>query len=236
MRPVEDLLCRHILAPSPGFDWRRVRDSVSPGRWCRMCELALIVNRYSGGYGLPLANEGEFALLRWLASFGSAEQVTTRFEADKNLVEAAGMLGDRYEGYHAELQRCLDPEKGWRAGPWTVRALDRLCYELLAGAQTPEVGEPAIETEGPAGAQMSLPLPSLSTPVAPSTTSLKQPKRGRVLQLAIDRLRAAGGLSAAAGKTVGELAKAYNASERTMRRALKKLRDEANQAEPASYK
>jgi hypothetical protein len=236
-----DLLYRHVLSPSPELDWRRLRASVSPGRWQRMAELALVVSRYSGGYGLPLANEGEFALIKWLANFGSAEQATARLDASKNLIEAANMLAvmpgdqDRYEGYRAELQRCLDLEKWWRAGPWTVAALDWLCYDLLAG-QPPQVGAPAVEAEDPAGAQMALLLPSPSTPAAPSTTSPKQPKRDQVLQRTIARLRAAGGLSAAADRTVGELANACGASERTTRRALKRLREEATQAEPVSHK
>ena len=149
-----DYVYRHVLGTSPGFDWRKLREIVGLARWGRMCELAIVVGRYSGGYGLPLGNEAEFALLRWLADFGSAEQVTARFEADKNLVEAAGMLEDRYEGYHAELQRCLDPDKQWRPGPWAVAAIDRLCREALTAYQA--AVETTTEVMGPA--QLPLPL------------------------------------------------------------------------------
>jgi hypothetical protein len=91
-----------------------------------------IVNRFAGGYGLPLVIEGEFALRRWFANFGSPQQDGSRFEAEKNLIEAASDLDD-YQGAHIELRRCLDPnDKRWRAGPWVVRALDQLCYEVLA--------------------------------------------------------------------------------------------------------
>jgi hypothetical protein len=158
-----DYVYRHVLGTSPGFDWRKLRDTVAPGQWHRMCELALIVNRYAGGYGLPLANEGEYALLRWLANFDSAEQVTARseasknlgeaFEASKSLAEAVGMR-DRYEGYHVELQRCLDPDKQWRPGPWAVAALDQLCREALTAYQA--AVEPTTEVMGTG--QLPLPL------------------------------------------------------------------------------
>jgi hypothetical protein len=92
--------------------------------------------------------------LRWLIDYNGPEQDAPRARAFMNLVDPASSLGDHYEGYHAELRRCLDPEKQWRPGPWVVQALDRFCREALTAYQaavtTAEVMDPA---------QLSLPLP-----------------------------------------------------------------------------
>jgi hypothetical protein len=149
-----DPVYRRVLGTSPGFDWRKLRATVGLVRWIRMCELATVVGRFAGQYALPLDTEGEVALLRWLIDYNGPEQDAPRAQALMNLVDPASSLGDHYKGYYAELQRCLDPEKQWRPGPWAVQALDRFCREALTAYQaavtTAEVMDPA---------QLSLSLP-----------------------------------------------------------------------------
>jgi hypothetical protein len=149
-----DLVYRRVLGTSPGFDWRKLREIAGLARWVRMCELATIVGRFAEQSALPLDTEGEVALLRWLIDYHGPEQDAPRVRAFMNLVEPAGSLGDHYEGYHAELRRCLDLDKQWRLGPWVVQALDRFCREALTAYQaavtTVEVMDPA---------QLPLPLP-----------------------------------------------------------------------------
>jgi len=126
-----DSLYGNVLGQSPRFDWRRLRDTAGPQRWARMCDLALLVIRYAGQWGLPLANAGEFELLHWLVYFGHEEQRAERFEAQKNLIETANCLPS--DGYLVELHRCVH-EGQWLLGPWIIEGLDRLCAEVLEEA------------------------------------------------------------------------------------------------------
>jgi hypothetical protein len=121
-----------------------------------------IAYRYGRGYGLPLANEGEAACVRWLVDYGSERQDIVRFEAKKNLIIEAGNLDDDCEGrtfgerlalelrvvvgpqpdpaqlarsYDVELRRCLDLTARWRVGAWVVDALDEFCRRVLTAEQ-----------------------------------------------------------------------------------------------------
>jgi hypothetical protein len=139
-----DLLYGNVLGQSPRFDWRQLRDTAGSQRWARMCDLALLVMRYSGQWGLPLANAGEFELLHWLVHFGEEEQYNERFEATKNLIEAASCLPS--DGYLVELRRCLQEDQ-WLPGPWIVEGLDRLCSDILKEAQVAAEGTSAIPVQ-----------------------------------------------------------------------------------------
>jgi hypothetical protein len=223
-----DLLYRHVLAPSAGLDWRRLRASVSPGRWRHMCELALIVNRYGGGYGLPLAHEGEFALLRWLAHFGSAEQVAARVEAEKNLIEAASNLHD-YRGFYAELRCSLDENERWRAGPWIVKALDQLCSEVLSAAERTLHGGEA--DPGPAQGELTLkqyPVPEASSPLQ---QRMRKPRGASELAVVLGKMRE-DGLATVEALSYSARGAHYNTSDRTADRALRQLREETANPPP----
>jgi hypothetical protein len=230
-----DLLYRHILGPSPEFDWCRLRAIAGPARWRRMCELALMVSRYAGQYGLPLANEGEFALLWWLANFGNPQQATARFAAVANLCEVANDLPD-YRGYHPELGRCLDENEPWRAGSWVVEALDWLCCDVFAAEQASRAGEPATEATdhpGPAVAQLSSPIPTPPPPATPALTRSK--KKGIELPRVLARMRT-DGLATVESMPRKDRSGAYNTSDRTADRALQQLREEHSAKVAASIK